>query len=99
MKTKWKPNMSEINQTELAEVLESQNATLVDVREVIEFNDFNIGGINVPAHLLNENMEKLRQFDVLIIACSNGTISHIMQRVFKKKLPEKTVLHLTGGIY
>ena len=91
--------MNEIDQIEMAEILDNQNAAMVDVREVIEFNDFNIGGINVPAHLLNENLETLRKFDVLIIACSNGTISHIMQRVFKKKLPEKTILHLTGGIY
>ncbi|MFT4733352.1 MAG: rhodanese-related sulfurtransferase [Algoriphagus sp.] len=91
--------MNEINQDQLAEVLESQHAILVDIREVIEFNDFNIGGINIPSHLLNENLEKLMEFDVLIIACSNGTISHIMQRVFMKKLPTKTILHLTGGIY
>ena len=58
--------MNEIDQIEMAEILDNQNAAMVDVREVIEFNDFNIGGINVPAHLLNENLETLRKGSVEI---------------------------------
>jgi rhodanese-related sulfurtransferase len=88
-----------INQTELQEIINCKNVCLVDVREEIEFHNFNIGGINIPSHLINEQLYLLESYDVLIIGCSNGTISHILTRVFRKKLPKKNILHLDKGIY
>jgi rhodanese-related sulfurtransferase len=88
-----------ISQTELQQIINCKNVCLVDVREEIEFDEFNIGGINIPGHLISERLAALEKFDFLIIACSNGTISHILTRVFKKKLPQKTILHLKDGIY
>lgn len=83
----------------MEEILATKNATIVDVRERSEFLDFNIGGLNVPAHLVNEHLEQLQKFDVLIIVCSNGSRSHILTRVFQKKLPKKIILHLEEGIF
>ncbi|WP_341226922.1 rhodanese-like domain-containing protein [uncultured Arcticibacterium sp.] len=91
--------IKEISQNELQEVLDNQNAVIVDVRERSEFNDFNIGGISVPAHLLNEHLKDLTEFDTLIVACSNGARSYILARVIQKKLPEKNILHLGEGVF
>jgi rhodanese-related sulfurtransferase len=90
---------TEINQTEMLTILDAKNVCLVDIREVIEFQEFNIGGINIPSHLINEKIDLLKSFDVLIIACSNGTLSQILLRVFQKKLPQKTIIHLKEGIF
>ena len=90
---------AEINQAEMKAIIDCVNVCLVDVREPIEYQEFNIGGINIPSHLVNEHLENLKSFDFLIIACSNGTISHILTRVFQKKLQHKVILHLKEGIY
>ncbi|MGR3812372.1 rhodanese-like domain-containing protein [Jiulongibacter sp. NS-SX5] len=89
----------EVDLKRAQEILENPTATLVDIREVWEYHDFNIGGINIPAHMINEHIHKLDAFTDLIIACSNGTRSYILTRIFKKKLPEKNVYHLEGGIF
>ena len=92
-------SVPQIAQKELSKYLEDSTAMIVDVRDEWEFRDFNIGGINVPAHLLNENLDQLKKYQTLIIVCSNGTRSHIMSRVIQKKLPEQTILHLEEGIF
>ena len=51
--------IKEISQKNLAEVIDNQNSIIVDVREKSEFDDFNIGGINIPAHLLNETLKRI----------------------------------------
>lgn len=91
--------IEEISQKELQNILKEQNSVIVDVREKSEFDDFNIGGISVPAHLLNEHLEELKEFDTLIVACSNGARSYVLAKIIQKKLPEKNVLHLTEGVF
>jgi rhodanese-related sulfurtransferase len=89
----------QIDQKELNSRLQGQKTILIDVREEAEFKEFNIGGINIPAHLLNENLSKLSSYETIIVACSNGTRSHIISRVLKKKLPGKEILHLKEGLF
>ncbi|UBM58487.1 rhodanese-like domain-containing protein [Marinilongibacter aquaticus] len=89
----------EINQEELEKIRQEAGTTLVDIRETLEFQDFNIGGINIPAHLINENTEVLKPFAQLILVCSNGTRSAILTRVFQKKFPDKRIFHLSEGIF
>lgn len=89
----------EISQAELADIKQKPQTEIVDIREHLEFEDFNIGGINVPAHLLNENLDRLETYQHLIVVCSNGTRSHILSRVMAKKLPMIQIYHLSEGIY
>ncbi len=89
----------EINQSETQDLIEKGSAVIVDVREKWEFDDFNIGGINIPAHLLNDHLNELKQYSQLIVACSNGTRSSIMARVIQKKLPKKEIYHLEEGVF
>jgi rhodanese-related sulfurtransferase len=80
-------------------ILKSKAFTLVvDVREHDEFQSFNVGGFNMPAHLLKENLQDLEKYKTLIIICSNGLRSQIMARVIQKKIPSAKVFHLTEGI-
>ena len=92
-------NFTEISQNDLENVLSKPKTILLDVREITEFADFNIGGINIPPHEITERIEELKSYETLIVACSNGTRSSIVARLLTKKLPEKTILHLKEGIF
>jgi rhodanese-related sulfurtransferase len=89
----------EIDRNEMKELLKLGSSEIIDIREIWEFKDFNIGGINVPAHELNEYKDIMEQFENLIIVCSNGTRSSIVARVLAKKLPNTTIYHLEEGIF
>jgi molybdopterin/thiamine biosynthesis adenylyltransferase/rhodanese-related sulfurtransferase len=45
---------------------------LVDVREAYEFEDYNIGGINIPLYELKEHIDELPQDKKLIFCCQTG---------------------------
>lgn len=92
-------DFTEISQNDLESVLSDPNTILVDVREITEFVDFNIGGINIPPHEITERLEELKKYQTIVVACSNGTRSNIVARLLAKKLPEKTILHLEEGIF
>lgn len=77
---------------------QNRSHILVDVREEDEFLDFNIGGLNVPAHQISDNISQLSKFKKIVLVCSNGLRSSIMARVIKKKIPHASVFHLTEGI-
>ena len=91
--------LKEISIKELPEFLKQDKCQLIDIREVEEFADFNIGGINVPSHKLKEFYKDLSKFKTLIVACSNGTRSYIIAKVLEKKFPNTLILHLREGIF
>ncbi len=70
----------------------------IDIREVVEFSDYNLGDKNIPAHEITDNIEFLKTFENIAVVCSNGTRSHIMARVIQKKIPSAQIYHLTEGI-
>jgi len=90
---------TEITQKELEGLLLKPKTLLLDVREISEFADFNIGGINIPPHEITERLEELSNYNTIIVACSNGTRSSIVARLLTKKLPDKEILHLEQGIF
>jgi rhodanese-related sulfurtransferase len=93
------PDFTEITQNDLEKILSEPNNILLDVREISEFADFNIGGINIPPHEITERLEELGKYQSIVVACSNGTRSNIVARFLAKKLPKNTILHLEEGIF
>lgn len=93
------PDFTEIAQSDLESILSEPKTALLDVREVSEFADFNIGGINIPPHELTERFVELESYETIIVACSNGTRSSIVARFLAKKLPKSKILHLEEGIF
>lgn len=92
-------DFTEISQQDLKNILAKPKTLLLDIREVWEFADFNIGGINIPPHEITERLEELNNYDTIVVACSNGTRSSIVARLLTKKLPAKEILHLEEGIF
>ena len=56
---------------------------LVDVRETYEFEDYNIGGINIPLYELQDRIEELPQDKKLIFCCQTGQRSKMAIQLLK----------------
>lgn len=92
--------MCQINAEQLNELLiNGTPVNLLDVREAIEFNTFNIGGINIPVNRLAANINKVgyNKTDQIIVICSAGIRSKTAQEILTEN-GFKTVLNLKGGL-
>lgn len=56
---------------------------LIDVRESYEFEDYNIGGINIPLYELKEHIESLPKNKKLVFCCQTGQRSKIAIQIVK----------------
>jgi rhodanese-related sulfurtransferase len=92
-------DFTKITQSDLENILSEPKTVLLDVREISEFGDFNIGGINIPPHEVLDRLEELKSYNTIVVACSNGTRSSIVARLLTKKLPNSKILHLEEGIF
>ncbi len=93
--------MQVITSTELKERLDSNEpVNLIDVRELDEHNEFNIGGIFLPlgniVSMMIDDIENLKEEEV-VCYCRSGNRS--MQAVLMlETLGFKNVKNLTGGM-
>jgi adenylyltransferase/sulfurtransferase len=79
------PTDDEITMDELhARLIEFPDEILIiDVRESYEFEDYNIGGINIPLYELNEHIESLPKTKKLVFCCQTGQRSKIAMHILK----------------
>ena len=91
-------NPNEISSEELKEALQTKNLTLLDVRKTSERDNFHIGGIHIPLHKLEAQMESLKNIDSIIVYCQVGQRSSIATKILLEKYPNKNIKNLTGGI-
>ena len=60
---------------EAVEALAKEASTiLVDVREPWEFEEFNIGGVNIPLAEIRNHHAELLPFDTIVVVCTNGCL-------------------------
>lgn len=86
--------------TELETLRQQPGTAVVDVRDEWEFEEFNIGGLNVPLPDLRARKAELLPYDSLIVICTNGARSRVAAKDLLRQ-PEfhrKTIYHLHGGI-
>lgn len=90
----------EITKDELNSWLENDSDTicLVDVRETYEFEDYNIGGINIPLYELQGHIEELPKNKKLVFCCQTGQRSKIAIQLLKPVFNGK-MYNLKNGIY
>jgi molybdopterin/thiamine biosynthesis adenylyltransferase/rhodanese-related sulfurtransferase len=70
---------------------------LVDVREDYEFEDYNIGGINIPLYELKDRIEELPQEKKLVFCCQTGQRSK-MAIAMLKPLYKAEMYSLKNGL-
>ena len=72
---------------------------IIDVREQIEFQTYNLGGENIPLGVLLSNLEDIEDWknEELIVICQHGLRSETARR-FLSRNGFKKVRNLYGGI-
>jgi rhodanese-related sulfurtransferase len=90
----------QIKATELLERLNNgENLNLIDVREVIEYYTYNIGGDNIPLPKLEEALNGLpyNKTDEIIVICKVGLRSETAQAIMQQQ-GYSNVRNLSGGL-
>ena len=90
----------DISATELKEKISQQNSVrLLDVREVLEYHTYNIGGQNIPLGLLPQSLEDLnyQKDDEIVVICQRGIRSETARRLLVAA-GFKNVKNLKGGL-
>jgi rhodanese-related sulfurtransferase len=90
----------QINATELlARINSGERLNLIDVREVIEYHTFNIGGVNIPLSVLANTINNwgYNKTDELIVMCKVGLRSETAQTLLLQN-GYQNVKNLSGGL-
>lgn len=90
----------DINLQEVEERKQNPNAIVVDVREQWEFEEFNIGGINIPLGEIRQRRPELDAYQQIIVVCTNGMRSRVAATDYGRveAWADKAIYHLKGGI-
>ena len=70
---------------------------LIDVRETYEFEDYNIGGINIPLYELQDRIEELPKDKKLVFCCQTGQRSKMAIQLLKP-LYQGEMYNLKNGV-
>jgi rhodanese-related sulfurtransferase len=92
--------MSQINASEFAaRVNAGETLNLLDVRELIEYHTYNIGGKNIPLSQVVTNINQLHynKTDEIIVICKAGIRSKTACILMMQNGYEQ-VKNLTGGL-
>ncbi|GAB3884119.1 rhodanese-like domain-containing protein [Spirosoma agri] len=91
---------TDITLSDLTLLRQQSNAVVVDVRDEWEFDEFNLGGINVPLADIRSRKAELVPFDTIIVICTNGIRSRVAAKdlLRQPELQNKTIYHLHGGV-
>lgn len=91
--------MKQITPQELkAKIDNGEDFQLIDVREIYEYEDYNINGKHIP---LDEVMNHLDSFDAskpIIFCCQTGKKSRAITIAVSKRLNSDNVYSLVGGV-
>lgn len=93
-------NLKDISAKEFLELKEKTSSfTLIDVREVLEYQTFNIGGNNIPLGKLIRDIDELEhdKNTEIIVICQRGLRSETAKRTLISKGYTK-VRNLVGGL-
>ncbi len=91
---------TDIRLAELEQLRQEPGALVVDVRDEWEFDEFNLGGLNIPLADIRARKAELLHADPLLLICTNGVRSRIAAKdlLRQPELRHKTIYHLAGGI-
>lgn len=76
------------------------SAVVVDVREPWEFEEFNVGGRNIPLADIRQRRDELAEYQTIVVVCANGTRSRVAAKDYcrAEAFKDKQIYHLKGGI-
>ncbi|MGB0882436.1 MAG: rhodanese-like domain-containing protein [Vicingaceae bacterium] len=71
---------------------------LIDIREDYEYDDFNIGGINIPMDDIFSSLDQIDKDKEVIFLCNSGKRSKAIIHTLKRKLQLEDLYSVNGGI-
>jgi len=73
---------------------------LIDVREDYQFEEFNIGGINIPLGQVFSNLDKIEKDKPVVFICNTGRKTKAILHTIKRKLNlnNNNLYTLKGGV-
>lgn len=91
--------VNEINRSELENLIAKFNERLllIDVRENYEFEDYNIGGLNIPINELSERINEFSAKKILVFCCQTGLRSKMAIQMIRA-LYDGEMYSLKNGI-
>ena len=91
---------TDIRLSDLETLRQQPGTAVIDVRDEWEFDEFNIGGLNIPLPDLRTRKAELTSFDSVIVICTNGARSRVAAKdiLRQPEFKHKTIYHLHGGI-
>lgn len=94
------PTYTDISLPALEALRRHPATVVVDVRDAWEFDEFNLGGLNIPLPDIRARKAELLPYDSLIVICTNGVRSRVAAKdlLRQPELQNKKVYHLHGGI-
>jgi rhodanese-related sulfurtransferase len=91
--------MVNITSGQLAELINSQTPIqLVDVRELNEHSQFNIGGLLIPLSSITKQIDKVSKTIPVVLYCKKGIRSQIAIQRLENKFPFENLFNLSGGM-
>ena len=91
--------MNTITAAELKAKFDSQeDFQLIDVREDYEFDDFNIGGTNIPMDTIIDSIDKISKDKPVILCCKTGKRSKAVLLALNNKFSLNNISSLSGGV-
>jgi sulfur-carrier protein adenylyltransferase/sulfurtransferase len=91
--------VKEVDVFELKEMMDSgESFTLLDVRNPYEIEICEIGGINVPLDVLENNVSKISRNSRIIVYCHYGSRSLAAVQLLQDKYGFSNLINLKGGI-
>ena len=90
--------MNSITAIELKKKIDNaEDFQLIDVREVDEHSEFNIGGVLIPLHQIAQQVEKIAVDKPVILYCRKGIRSQLAIQRLQEKYPFTNLINLIGG--
>lgn len=91
--------MKQITPQELkAKIDNNEDFELIDVREIYEYEDYNINGKHIPLGEVMNNLDKIDTSKPIIFCCQTGKKSRAITMAVTKKLNSDNVYSLIGGM-
>ena len=77
----------------------SDNIQIIDIRETYEFEEHNIGGINIPMENVLDSIHQIDSSKEVIICCKTGIRASAMVHALKRKSKLTNLFCLEGGVF
>lgn len=91
-------SFNEIDKQTLDQWLQQKEIQLIDVRETEEYENFNLGGTNIPLSQLEGRISEIDVSKITVVHCLSGSRSKKAIDLLKASLPSLEVYNLKNGL-